>query len=184
MRKRAVRWAPRGAAGDCEHPIEVYDEVTGLNAVNVRCNAKRASKCATCAARHRRNVARVGRSGWLDRPTDRGYFVTLTAPGEDVLPWDTAQCVHDDDVSCSGSLGCRCEVGSLAAWHADLGQRWSWFVLYLRRELGVDVQYFKAFEAQRRGAQHAHCMFRFVGECGRRRPPGRGGRAAWRRSRP
>jgi hypothetical protein len=35
--------------------------------------------------------------------------------------------------------------------------------------LGVDVQYFKAFEAQRRGAQHAHCMFRFVGAATDRR---------------
>ena len=50
-----------------EIPIEVFDEVTGLNRVAVRCGATRASRCRTCATMHRRCVARVGRSGWIDR---------------------------------------------------------------------------------------------------------------------
>ena len=52
-----------------------------------------------------------------------------------MLPWDRAQCV------CIPSV-CRVPVRwvvvakwvPLAAWDAHLGQRWSWFVLYLRRE--------------------------------------------------
>jgi hypothetical protein len=37
-------------------------------------------------------------------------------------------------------------------------------MLYLRRYLpDVDVQYFKTYEPQKRGAQHAHGMFRFSG---------------------
>jgi len=52
----------------------------------------------------------------------------------------------------------------LRDWNDSLGQRWSWFVEYVRRALpGVDVQFFKTYEPQRRGAQHAHIMFRFVG---------------------
>ena len=51
----------------------------------------------------------VGSSRWMDRPANRGYFVTLTAPGED-MSWDRAQCVHPVGVPCSGALGSACEV--------------------------------------------------------------------------
>ena len=118
--------------------------------------------------RHRRNVARVGRSGWLDRPTDRGYFVTLTAPGEDILPWDSSQCRHGYETPCSGSIGCRCQLAPLLAWNESLPMRWSHFVEYVRREIRkidprADCQFFKTYEPQKRGAEHAHVMFRFTG---------------------
>lgn len=165
-----MRWAPVGSAGDCEHPLEAFDAVTKLNGCYVRCRSTRASVCSTCAARHRKNVARVGRSGWIDRPGDRGYFVTLTAPGSDVLPWDKSQCVHGDEIECSGALGCRCEIAPLREWNDSLGLRWSRFVQYVREYLpGVDVQFFKTYEPQKRGAQHAHIMFRFVGVVSDRR---------------
>lgn len=49
-------------------------------------------------------------------------------------------------------------------WNDSLGLRWTHFMTYLRRALpGVDVQFFKTYEPQKRGAQHAHIMFRFVG---------------------
>lgn len=34
---------------------------------------------------------------------------TLTAPGQDVLPWDSEKCTHPEGVKCSGKLGCRVE---------------------------------------------------------------------------
>lgn len=162
---KRVGWAPAGAAGDCERPLEIFNDVTGVVACRyVRCRSTRLSRCSTCATKHRRNVARVGRSGWADRPSDRGYFVTLTAPGEDLLPWDKSQCLHGDETPCSGAIGCRCELEPLRAWNDSLGMRWTHFVTYLRRALpDVDVQFFKTYEPQRRGAQHAHIMFRFAG---------------------
>lgn len=122
-----------------------------------RCGSARASRCEHCAEEHRRDVSAIGRSGWTDRPSDRGYWVTLTAPGFD---WDTSQCHHSAGVECSGTIGCVSDPQQLALWHHRLGQRWSWFVRELRRVLGVDVEFFKTYELQKRGALHVHCMLR------------------------
>lgn len=125
-----------------------------------RCGCARPSRCAPCAEVKRQDVAAVGRSGWTDRPGDRGFWVTLTAPGAELLPWDTSGCRHSPGVACSGSIGCVVEAEALAIWHDQLGQRWSWFVTELRRELGCDVQFFKVWEPQSRGALHSHSMMR------------------------
>ena len=149
-------WAAPGRAGDCEHPVAIVSETTGLELAVVRCKQRRASRCATCGERHRRDVSRVARSGWLDRDdVVRAFFVTLTAPGADVLPWDKGWCRHRPGVRCSGKLGCRARHDELLPWNDSLGQRWSWMMTYIRREFPhVDVQFFKAVEPQRRGALH------------------------------
>lgn len=130
-----------------------------------RCGSARPSRCEPCAELKRKDVAAVGRSGWIDSPGDRAYFVTLTAPGADVLPWDRSKCSHSSGVRCSGDIGCRSDATALARWHATVGQRWSWFITELRRELGVEVEFFKTWELQARGAMHAHSMMRTVGVC-------------------
>src|SRR4051812_45323868 len=74
--------------------------------LHVRCNATRDRKCRPCAERHRKDIARVGRSGVRDRP-DGFFFVTLTADGADRFPWDTDVCGHDASGNeCGGDLGC------------------------------------------------------------------------------
>lgn len=164
----SVIWmkAPAGSAGDCEHPFVRYHTFTGLKSPHaLRCKARRSSVCRGCGARHRRDVARVARSGWLelDRVV-RAFFVTFTAPGIDVLPWDDQVCTHRPGVRCSGKIGCRARVDELAPWNDSVGQRWSWMMTYIRREFPqVDVQFFKAVEPQRRGALHLHVMFRVEG---------------------
>jgi hypothetical protein len=72
-------------------------------------------------------------------------------------------------VPCSGSIGCQVEPLALAVWHAGLGQRWSWFVTDLRRLTGVQVEFFKTWEVQRRGALHLHSMMRPEGVISDRR---------------
>lgn len=129
-----------------------------------RCGSARMSRCEYCAWIKRGDIAAIGRSGWApDRPGDRGYWLTLTAPGADVLPWDTTLCSHSPGVACSGDIGCVCEADALARWHNDLGARWNHFVTDLRRSLGVEIEYFKTWEGQARGALHAHAMLRVVG---------------------
>jgi hypothetical protein len=94
----------------------------------------------------------------------QAFFVTLTAPGQSVLPWDRRYCSHPASVHCSGTLGCRCEVGPLVAWNDSLGMNWTHLMTYVRRALpGTDVQFFKAVEPQSRGALHLHIMFRLSG---------------------
>jgi hypothetical protein len=60
------------------------------------------------------------------------------------------------------------EAEALARWHHDVGQRWSWFITEMRRQLDTDVQFFKTWEPQRRGALHAHAMVRAAGVTDRR----------------
>ena len=136
--------------------------------LHVRCNSARASKCGPCAERKRKDVARIGRSGAADSPTGL-FFVTLTAPGADVLPWDRDRCTHEEGVACSGALlGCVVEAEAAARWNGSAPQRWSWFVLYLRREIGK-LEFFKTWETQERGLLHLHAMVRVSAPITRRR---------------
>lgn len=150
-------------SGFCEMPAKMVNTADPDGWYWSRCGAARPSKCAPCAEIKRQDVAAVGRSGWTDRPTDRGWWVTLTAPGADILPWDSSRCSHGSAVPCSGKIGCVVDEHALAIWHDEVGQRWSWFVTDLRRELGCDVQFFKTWEPQSRGALHAHSMMRTQG---------------------
>jgi len=166
--------------GWCQRPAQMVDPsavdlVTGLAPwILSRCRSARPSRCPYCANLHRGDVAAVGRSGWLDRPTDRGYWCTLTAPGREVLPFDLSQCHHSPGVPCAGSLGCVVEAVALAVWHDRLALAWSHFVTDLRRLLNpglsgppsswpVRVEFFKTYEPQQRGALHAHEMLRVIG---------------------
>jgi hypothetical protein len=135
----------------------------------VRCQSTRASRCISCAETHRRDVACIGRSGAMDSPTGF-FFVTLTAPGADVLPWDLSKCSHGPGVACAGPLGCVVDAEACADWNGSAAQRWSWFVTYVRREfVGHDLQFFKTWETQKRGVLHLHAMVRCSGVVSRRR---------------
>jgi len=149
--------------GYCEMPAKLVDTSNPDAWYWSKCGAARSSKCPPCAEVKRGDVAAVGRSGWVDCPSDRGYFVTLTAPGADVLRWDVAKCNHGSAVPCSGKIGCKVDEHDLARWHDGLGQRWSWFITELRRLLGCDVQFFKTWELQSRGALHTHSMLKVDG---------------------
>ncbi len=135
---------------DCEAPKRVVCLACGL-AHSIRCSASARSRCGPCSKSYRHRVRRVFLSGWTDRPTDRLYFVTLTAPSE-----------RGGHLMPSGQM-CPCTPPDgivLAEWHARLGRRWNDFVTDLRREFG-DVQYAKAAEVQEeRGAVHFHAFFR------------------------
>jgi hypothetical protein len=51
--------------------------------------------------------------------------LTITAPGEDVLPWDTDQCDHHPSQKCSGEIGCRVEWIYAYYWNATAQARMS-----------------------------------------------------------
>lgn len=156
----------RGRRGDCEAPTLRQCRVCA-EFLSMRCEASRPSKCGPCAERKRRDVARIGRSGAQDSPTGL-FFVTLTAPGADVLPWDVSACSHAPGVACSGALGCVVDRDAAARWNGSAPQRWSWFVTYLRRELGA-LEFFKTWETQQRGLLHLHGLVRVALPVTRRR---------------
>lgn len=137
---------------------------------NARCGATRATRCEPCSTSHRKDVAHIGRSGASDSPTGF-FFVTLTAPGIDRLPWDTDVCGHEAG-ECSGELGCVVRQWEAAEWNYHAPQNWSWFVTYLRRELeryGLALEYFKTIETQERGVLHFHALVRLNGLMPRRK---------------
>lgn len=154
--------AKRGDAGGCERPVWLVCPECGAKR-SKRCRTLDAGKCAPCAHVKRGDLARIGRSGV--REGSASFMVTLTAPGGDVLPWDRSVCTHAEGVRCSGARGCRVDADAAAVWHGMLGRRWSWLITYLRRRLGVDVQYMRTYEAQRRGALHVHALVRVDGAC-------------------
>jgi hypothetical protein len=166
--------------GWCSRPQRLVNVHTGEWHLK-RCGSARGSRCSTCAELHQGDVAAVGRSGWTDHPGTRGYFLTLTAPGADVLPWDRAKCRHSAGVACSGAIGCEVEADALAIWHDDIGMRWSRVIEDVRRELnpgetGLPVSrrsvlfdYMRTWEPQKRGAMHAHALARVEGVCSDKR---------------
>lgn len=166
--KRCVK-APVGSAGACERPRWVVCLGCGVKAP-VQCQSGSRAKCGHCSAMKHGDLAAVARSGF-DRPGDYHGLLTLTAPGRDVLPWDTDLCGHPADGSvCSGKAGCKVQAVPLAVWHATLPRRWSDFITYLRRWLpGCTVEYMKVYEAQDRDALHVHAEVRITGPVSDRR---------------
>lgn len=96
---------------------------------------------------------------------------TLTAPGKDVLPWDTDLCTHPPAEKCSGKKGCRVESIYLEYYNrtfaarrsrlheaaqkaADRAVRRMGYSGSLPRNVGA------ASGPQLRGALHAHVMVR------------------------
>jgi len=138
--------------------------------VSRRCGSSRVSVCAPCAHSYKGRVARLAASGTrgLSRGASirkgqrgvfsrTGLFVTLTAPGADV-----------HYITGRGGVRriCLCTplrsdpTGWIAEWNAGMSQRWRMVIQRIRRDHGKDVQYFRAVEAQDRGALHYHVIFR------------------------
>jgi hypothetical protein len=158
----------RGRYGDhpsgCERPGRLTCNECGLQLPKA-CGSGSRAKCGPCSTVKHGDLKAIGRSGF-DRPSDRCGLLTLTAPGADVIPWDTAKCGHVLG-ECSGKLGCVVDMEAAAVWHHDVARRWSWFVTYLRRH--VDFEYMKVYESQKRGVLHIHALFRVTGPVTERR---------------
>ncbi len=125
-----------------------------------RCGSTRASRCRPCGESHRRRLAQVVKSGTTGARFGEYFWCTITAPGADSLPWDSDLCNHRPDLACSGKLGCQVAGFDAAVWNGTGPRRWSWFVTYLRRRLGEQVQYCGVWEYQARGVLHRHFLLR------------------------
>jgi hypothetical protein len=163
-------------AGWCERPNKMVNVYTG-EYYDSKCGTAKPSKCEPCAEVKRKDIRSIFLSGWTDKPTERGYVCTLTAPGVSKLPFDRSKCKHSPQLRCSGrDLGCVCQEKPLAKWHALLPARWNHFIADLRRLLNpglkgppsswpITVEYCKTYEPQERKALHIHEMIRVWGVC-------------------
>ncbi|MFF4155033.1 replication initiator [Streptomyces sp. NPDC001651] len=169
----------------------------------VRCNNRRATRCAACAETYRRDTYHLitaglrGGKGTPERvATHPRVFATFTAPGFGP--------VHNRP---SGDCPCRCGIRhddqdpalgtpldpdtydyeAAVLWNAHAGALWQRFSIYLRREVAkragltqrvfrdhARVSFAKVAEYQKRGAVHFHAVIRLDGpEGGETAPPAR-----------
>jgi hypothetical protein len=168
---RFVCYQPSMRTDWCSFPGLMVNVESG-ESFQSACGSARSSKCVYCAEVKRLDVASIARSGWNDRPSDRGVWATLTAPGSRLLPWDRDLCTHSLTIPCSGKIGCQVEAVPLALWHSKMGANWTHFMTELRRSLNsdptlplVEIEYVKTYEPQLRGALHVHAMMRIIGVC-------------------
>ncbi|MFF5668449.1 replication initiator [Streptomyces griseofuscus] len=166
----------------------------------VRCNNRRATRCAACAETYRRDTYHLitaglrGGKGTPERvATHPRVFATFTAPGFGA--------VHNRR---SDGRNCRCGVQheegdavlgtplnletydyeAAVLWNAHAGALWRRFSIYLRREVAkragltqrafrdhARVSFAKVAEYQKRGAVHFHAVIRVDGPEGGESPP-------------
>ncbi|MGA5327128.1 replication initiator [Streptomyces griseoincarnatus] len=167
----------------------------------VRCNNRRATRCAACAETYRRDTYHLitaglrGGKGTPERvATHPRVFATFTAPGFGP--------VHNRP---SGGRPCRCglrhddqdqalgtpldpdtyDYEAAVLWNAHAGALWQRFSIYLRREVAkragltqrafrdhARVSFAKVAEYQKRGAVHFHAVIRLDGpDSGETAPP-------------
>ncbi|MFG3359861.1 replication initiator [Streptomyces griseofuscus] len=210
--------------GGCTHPVRLaghrteyaVDQTTGeigrvlhhldssalpAGQLLVRCNNRRATRCAACAETYRRDTYHLitaGLRGGKGTPERVGthprVFATFTAPSFGP--------VHNRP---SGSRNCRCglrheegdavlgtpldpdsyDYEAAVLWNAHAGALWRRFSIYLRREVAkragltqrafrnhARISFAKVAEYQKRGAVHFHAVIRLDGpEGGDSAPP-------------
>ncbi|MFF1406384.1 replication initiator [Streptomyces sp. NPDC058294] len=198
--------------GGCERPVrmeghrldvhsttgEIVREVIGRNLpagqLLIRCNNRRATRCATCAEVYRKDTFHLVTAG-LSGGKGIGpavaqhprVFATFTAPSFGPVHNRPAggrcRCgrTHlDDDAALGTPLDPeRYDYRAAVLWNAHAGSLWGRFTTYLRQQLAsragigrsalrdcLKVSYAKVAEYQRRGAVHFHAVIRLDGPDG------------------
>jgi hypothetical protein len=86
---------------------------------------------------------------------------SVTAPGQDIFPFDPARCTHAVGVTCSGKIGCRVFAESARAFNSHVGPWWSELhrVAKLRADRATGFKgtiAARVWEKQKRGLAHMH----------------------------
>ncbi|MFJ9717778.1 replication initiator [Streptomyces sp. NPDC101213] len=198
--------------GGCERPVrmeghrldvhaatgeivrEVVDRDLPAGQLLIRCNNRRATRCAACAEIYRKDtfhLVTAGLSGGKGiGPTVAQHprvFATFTAPSFGPVhnrpSGGRCRCGHlhpDDDPALGTPLQPdRYDYRAAVLWNAHAGALWARFTTYLRQQLAsragiarselrhcLKVSYAKVAEYQRRGAVHFHAVIRLDGPDG------------------
>ena len=125
-----------------------------------RCKRRDCPAYAPTYLRDQAERLRVNLAAW----DGKTCLVTLTAPGRDVLPWDTSKC-RPGRHRCSGKRGCRVHWLAAADWSSDLTVRLGALIKVARERTrrkhgGTAAVTVLAYvcEAQQRGVFHPHIV--------------------------
>ncbi|MGW8701560.1 replication initiator [Streptomyces eurythermus] len=198
--------------GGCERPVrmeghrldvhattgEIVREITDRDLpagqLLIRCNNRRATRCATCAETYRKDTFHLVTAG-LNGGKGIGpavarhprVFATFTAPSFGPVhnrpTGGRCRCgrTHaEDDPALGTALDPeRYDYRAAVLWNAHAGALWGRFTTYLRQQIAtragltrsatrdcVRVSYAKVAEYQRRGAVHFHAVIRLDGPGG------------------
>ncbi|WP_432195946.1 replication initiator [Streptomyces sp. bgisy027] len=161
----------------------------------VRCNNRRATRCAACAETYRRDTYHLitaGLRGGKGTPeqvsTHPRVFATFTAPGfgpvhnrrTDGRPCRCGTHHDQEDAALGTPLNSDTyDYEAAVLWNAHAGALWRRFSIYLRREVAkragltqrtfrdhARVSFAKVAEYQKRGAVHFHAVIRLDGPQG------------------
>ncbi|MDX3838972.1 replication initiator [Streptomyces europaeiscabiei] len=195
--------------GGCERPVrmeghrldvhaatgeivrEIVDTDLPAGQLLIRCNNRRATRCATCAEVYRKDtfhLVTAGLSGGkgigpavAEHPR---VFATFTAPSFGPVHnrpgGGRCRCgrLHSDDDPALGTPldPDRYDYRAAVLWNAHAGALWARFTTYLRQQLAaragltrselrdsLKVSYAKVAEYQQRGAVHFHAVIRLDG---------------------
>lgn len=120
--------------------------------------------CAICAVRRRKDWRWVFQQNLASLGDEEVYMMTVTAPGEEVLPWDTEKCKVKGDHVHSGKWGCEVDYESVWIWRQTLESRWSKLTdaarIRTKRAVGGTgaLMLAGAWELQKRGVPHVHVV--------------------------
>ncbi|WP_275677660.1 replication initiator [Streptomyces sp. MUM 136J] len=187
-----------GEIGAVLHHLDSADLPAGQ--LLVRCNNRRATRCAGCAETYRRDTYHLitaglrGGKGTPDQvATHPRVFATFTAPGFGPVHnrrTDGRACrcgthhAQDDDALGTPLDPDTYDYEAAVLWNAHAGALWRRFSIYLRREVAkragltqrafrnhARVSFAKVAEYQKRGSVHFHAVIRLDGPEGGDTPP-------------
>ncbi|PSM41715.1 replication initiation protein [Streptomyces dioscori] len=190
------------ATGEIGRTLHHLDSATlPAGQLLIRCNNRRATRCAACAETYRRDTYHLitaGLRGGKGTPEQVGthprVFATFTAPGFGPVhnrPSSGRVCRcgtrHDQEDAALGTplAPDRYDYEAAVLWNAHAGALWRRFSIYLRREVAkragltqrafrkhARISFAKVAEYQKRGAVHFHAVVRLDGpEGGETAPP-------------
>jgi hypothetical protein len=142
-----------------------WNKIPGEEARKVSCKRR---DCPRCGVNWARDWSKVNELN-LEAYGGQIVMVTITAPGEDRLPWDEAHCARRRTHRHSGPAGCRVQQRAAREWSDTLTWRWSKLrkaaILATQRQLAETFALGpapsileRAYEPQKRGVPHLHLV--------------------------
>lgn len=168
MSLEIIEYEYRGQQVQCPD----WSKIPGEEARLVTCKRRACPRCGPNWAKDWYRVGSHNLEHYCAEALDESgavVMLTVTAPGEELLPWDEEHCAHRKPHRHRGPSGCRVQPEKALQWSESLTWRWSKLRgaarLATRRDLkdgfglgpGPTIL-LRAYEPQKRGVPHLHIV--------------------------